>query len=117
MPTRVNGIGTGYYGKSNLQAFDGVCEHCHRTTKLQNYETRLWFSVFFIPVIPLARKQILNQCPICTWHRAVPFAEWQRVRDSAVGDSAAKWDENRDDPDAALEMHSTLVAFHKRADA
>jgi tetratricopeptide (TPR) repeat protein len=117
MPTRVNGIGTGYYGKGNLQSFDGVCEHCHRTTKLQNYETRLWFSIFFIPVIPLARKQILNQCPVCTWHRAVPFAEWERVRDSAVGDSAAKWDENRDDPDAALEMHSTLVAFHKRGDA
>jgi Flp pilus assembly protein TadD len=117
MPTRVNGIGTGYCGKGNLQSFDGVCEHCHRTTKLQNYETRLWFSIFFIPVIPLTRKQILNQCPICTWHRAVPFAEWERVRDSAVGDSAAKWDENRDDPDAAVEMHSTLVAFHKRAEA
>src|SRR5262245_41489348 len=74
MPTRVNGIGTGYYGKSNLQTFEAVCEHCHRTTKLRNYETRLWFSIFFIPVIPLARKQILSQCPICTWHRAVPFA-------------------------------------------
>jgi Flp pilus assembly protein TadD len=117
MPTRVNGIGTGYYGTSNLQAFDGVCEHCHRAAKLRNYETRLWFSVFFIPVIPLGRKQILSQCPICTWHRAVPFGEWERVRQEAIGESASKWDGNRDDPDAALEMHSTLVAFQKRDDA
>jgi predicted Zn-dependent protease len=117
MPTRVNGIGTGYYGASNRQTFDGACEHCHRNTKLQNYETRLWFSVFFIPVIPLGRKQILSQCPICTWHRAVPFAEWERIRQEAIGESASKWDENRDDPDAALEMHSTLVAYQKGDDA
>ncbi|MGE5195164.1 MAG: BTAD domain-containing putative transcriptional regulator [Deltaproteobacteria bacterium] len=117
MPTRVNGIGTGYYGTSNLQTFDGVCEHCHRAAKLRNYETRLWFSIFFIPVIPLGRKQILSQCPICTWHRAMPFGEWERIRREAIGESASKWDENRDDPDAALAMHSTLVAFQKRDDA
>src|SRR5438876_11810023 len=117
MPTRINGIGTAYVGTSNLQSFDGVCEHCHRSSKLQNYETRLWFTVFFLPVIPLVRKQILGYCPACTWHRALPFAEWERMRQEAVDGSLAKWDENRDDPDAAIELHSTLVAFGKGAEA
>src|SRR5258708_28540478 len=84
---------------------------------MKNYETRLWFTIFFVPVIPLVRRQILSYCPSCTWHRAVPFADWQRITQEAVGESAAKWDENRDDPDAAIGMHSTLAAFNKRAQA
>src|SRR5690348_7010045 len=98
MPTRVNGIGTSYIGASNRQTFDGACEHCHRQAKLQNYETRLWFTVFFVPVIPLGRRQILSYCPCCTWHRALPLAQWQKITQEAIGESAAKWDENRDDP-------------------
>ena len=75
MPMRVNGIGSAYIGASNRQVFDGQCEHCHRQVKLQNYETRQWFTIFFVPVIPLVRRQILSYCPSCTWHRAVPFAD------------------------------------------
>ncbi len=117
MPTRINGIGTGYYGKSNRQSFEGVCEHCHRSVILQNYETRLWFSIFYLPVIPLDRKQILSHCSSCTWHRAMPFAEWERNRQESIGQSEAKWTENQEDPDAALELHATLVAFQKQDEA
>ncbi|MFN0050619.1 MAG: tetratricopeptide repeat protein [Planctomycetales bacterium] len=117
MPTRINGIGTAYIGRGNRQASDGVCESCHRATVLENYETRLWFTVLFIPVIPLTRQQILNYCPICTRHQAVPFAEWEQLRQAAIDDSAGKLAENKDDPQAAIEMHGTLAAFHQREQA
>lgn len=117
MPTRVNGIGTAYHGSSNLQAHDSVCEHCRRGGKLRNYETRLWFTVLFIPVIPLKRYQILNYCPSCTWHQAIPLVEWERIRDQSVQESADKWAENRTDPEAAMQMHATLASFQKRAEA
>lgn len=117
MPTRINGIGTAYHGKSNLQAFDGVCQHCHRGGKLENYETRLWFTVLYIPLIPLTKQQIINHCRSCTWHSAIPFGEWERLRENAVETSAAKWSEKRDDPAAAMELHSTLAAFHQRTEA
>src|SRR5438105_10046607 len=117
MPARVNGIGTAYHGSSNRQDYDGVCEHCHKSARLQNYETRLWFTIFFLPVIPLERKQILGYCPHCTWHRAMPMAQWAHLRDDAIGQCTAKWDENRDDADAAMELLSTLVGFQKRSEA
>ena len=117
MPTRVNGIGTAYHGVSNLQASDGTCDHCRRPGKLRNYETRLWFTVIFIPLIPLKRFQILNYCPSCTWHQAIPLVEWERLRDEAVQESADKWADNRTDPEAAMQMHATLASFQKRGEA
>ncbi len=56
MPFRINGIGTTYIGRQNAHSESGVCESCHRAGALTSYETRLWFSVFFIPVIPLVRQ-------------------------------------------------------------
>ena len=87
MPTTINGIGTHYYGKRNLQTRQGTCEHCHGQGQLSSYETRLWFVVLFIPVIPLGRKQIIDQCRFCTRHRAASLGEFQRAGEQAVSKS------------------------------
>ena len=113
MPSTVNGVGTHYYGKQNREVNAGVCQHCHQQVELQNYETRLWFCVIFIPVIPLGRKQILDYCPACTMHTAIPFADWEAMRNEAIGESADELRDNKDDPEAGLKMLGTLAAFHK----
>ena len=79
MPQRINGIGTSYLGKSNVLSRTGECEACRRGAHLTSYDTRLWFTFFFIPVIPLGKKRILDYCASCTTHRAVPLAEWAAV--------------------------------------
>ena len=76
MPTTINGIGTSYYGKKNLEADLGTCEWCGHQGELLNYETGYYFVVLFIPLIPLGRKQILNYCPSCSRHRVMAVAEW-----------------------------------------
>ena len=117
MPTTINGIGTGYYGKKNIEKFDGICEKCRRGVQLRNYETRLWFCVLYLPVIPLGKKQILNYCPSCTQHMAIEFAEWERIRQNEIDQSAAEMGQNKESPAAAIKMHSTLVSFHKQDEA
>ena len=62
MPTTYNGIGTHYYGKRNLEVENAQCEFCDNYGALESYETGLYFVVLFIPLIPLGRKQILDQC-------------------------------------------------------
>ena len=117
MPSRINGIGTTYIGQKNLQVEQGVCESCNRPGPLSNYETRLWFTVFFIPVIPLARQQILRYCPRCTRHRAMPVAEWQKVQANAISSAMAKVDANPDSPEHAVSCHATLAACGKQQEA
>lgn len=117
MPTTVNGIGTTYFGRRNRRQFDGVCQFCHQPSKLENYETWLVLSVFFVPVIPLAKKQVLNYCPRCSRHMVVKFSQWKKARQEALERASAELAANEHDPDAAIKMHGTFEAYQQGEDA
>ncbi|KIP09098.1 hypothetical protein PHLGIDRAFT_346469 [Phlebiopsis gigantea 11061_1 CR5-6] len=46
-----------------------VCPRCNNAA-VQSAKTRTWFTLFFIPVVPLKSKRIWT-CPICQWTMAV----------------------------------------------
>jgi tetratricopeptide (TPR) repeat protein len=116
MPTAVNGIGTHYYGKKNLDVRTAPCRFCRRVGGLRSYDTRLWFVVVFIPVIPLGRKRIIDECPSCTKHMVANAAAYEQARQLAV---SASLEQFRSDPssDAALQAHANLLAFHEHEQA
>jgi hypothetical protein len=117
MPARINGIGTAYIGRRDLQVQHGVCESCQQPVELSSYETRLWFTVVFVPVIPLTRQQILNYCSRCTQHRVMPIDKWREVQSDAIGKAIANVDANPDSPDHAVDCHATMAACGKREEA
>jgi tetratricopeptide (TPR) repeat protein len=101
MPTVINGIGTWYYGKRRIHTFKGTCEFCHSNTDLVSYDTTLFAVVFFVPVIPLGHKRILQQCGVCQQHRVVKLRKWEEAKER---DAAELMDKLREDPD----NHETL---------
>src|SRR5262245_13725761 len=117
MPSRINGIGTTYWGQQNVQRVHGICESCHRPGTLSNYETGLWFTIFFIPVIPLGKRQVLNYCAFCTRHRAMRLDEWQAVQTKAIGSAIAGVDADPNSPERAVECHATLSACGQQEEA
>ncbi len=117
MPYLHNGIGTWYYGKRNVDVHVGPCESCKRTVKLSTYETRLWFVVFLLPVIPLGRKQVFNHCPACTRHRVMPLVKWKQIEAESLRNAMAQAEQNPNDPAAAIHLHATLVGCYHRNEA
>jgi tetratricopeptide (TPR) repeat protein len=117
MPHTINGVGTHYYGRKNLQTRPGVCEFCRRESVLSSYDTRLWFVFIFIPLIPLGKKHILNYCPKCTRHRVTSLAEWEKIKNQNLSDAMAGVAANPQDPKAAIKAHSALIAFGHAAEA
>jgi len=111
MPTQINGIGTTYFGSKNAIQENGLCERCGAHTVLSSYDTGFWFTVFYIPVIPLGRKMILNYCSNCTGHQAINLSEWHVMRDQSIESSTQELSMNMDDGDKALEHLGTLSAF------
>lgn len=116
MPSTVNGIGTHYYGRSNVSVRTAVCKSCNRVGSLQSYDTRLWFVVVFIPIIPLGRKRILDQCPACTRHYAVKADVYEQSKQLQTSASLERF---RREPTiaTAIEAHGQLLAFHERDQA
>src|SRR5262245_8619865 len=116
MPSTHNGIGTHYYGKRHLEKREGDCEHGGRSGALSSYDTRLWFVIFFIPIIPLGRKRIINYCPACTRHYAVALGTWEKNKQSEISNALANF---RSSPTAenAIAAHGQLVKFHQPSQA
>lgn len=118
MPYTLNGIGTHYYGSRDVTQREGVCQTCGHAGQLLSYDTRLWFVILFIPVIPLKRLRIIDMCPSCHHHYAVNPEEWESNRQLQVSEGLTKY---RTAPtvDGALDTHARMLAFHmeKEADA
>ena len=116
MPTTVNGIGTHYYGKTNRQVRQGVCRSCGRNAVLESYDTRLWFVVVFVPVIPLGRKHIIDQCSACRRHYVADKDKYEVSRQLSTSAARSRYLQEPT-PRQALELHASLMAFHERTQA
>lgn len=91
MPYRVNGTGTWYYGKKNLYSYQGVCPYCGAKTKLKSYDTTEFFTLFFIPVIPLGEKRVIDECNFCSKHRVLKLKEWEKFSQDKINELHTKW--------------------------
>ena len=117
MPATINGIGTQYYGRKNARQYQGMCEACKRSVTLTDYETGYYFVVLFIPIIPLGRKQILSDCPVCRRHRVVPLKQWETMREESLESGLNDLAENMDDPQTAIELLGRMTFFNRMDEA
>jgi len=76
MPFTVNGCGTHYYGRRNESKFAGTCANCGRHAWLSSYDTRECICLLYIPLVPLRRYRISNECSLCTRHARIPLHEF-----------------------------------------
>ena len=87
MPSTINGIGTWYWGKDRIHTRGGQCEACGAFGPLRSYDTTLYFVVVYIPIIPLGRRRIINECPRCTRHRALSLRKWRQLQEKEIADA------------------------------
>jgi len=116
MPSSINGIGTHYYGRRNQVRRLRACSHCQYLGAMDSYETRLWFVVVFVPVIPLRRLQILDECPQCRRHYALDLEEFEASRQLTASRVLAKYREQLT-AEAAAEAHGTMLELFLRDEA
>ena len=71
MPYTFNGIGTWYYGKKNLHDLQDTCEHCGAYANLSSYDTTKYFVFVYLPILPLGKYRVLNDCDECRQHSSL----------------------------------------------
>ena len=50
------------------------CQHCHNASHYTVFARKQWFTLFWIPVIPLSSEYFVT-CPICNYGRKVQKQE------------------------------------------
>ncbi|MFO0938432.1 MAG: tetratricopeptide repeat protein [Gemmataceae bacterium] len=100
MPHVINGVGTWYYGRSRIHRLKAGCEFCNRIGELTSYDTTLYFVVLFIPVIPLSKKRVLDECPSCRRHRVIAWKTWEKQKEEGIASVLQQLAEKPDDHEA-----------------
>lgn len=103
MPYTLNGVGTTYYGNTNSSTRQGICHSCKRQASLTSYDTMHWFVVLFVPLIPLGRKRIIDQCGHCRRHLVMELSAWNNILEQR-DESALLLKENPTDPQLAKQL-------------
>src|SRR5687768_9285488 len=67
-----------YWGRYEPFSRMGTCPTCGAFCQLDSYSTRDYLSMFGIPLVPLGRQRVLDQCSICRGHKSHPLAVWQK---------------------------------------
>ncbi len=111
MPYRINGFGTGYYGKANIHRLRAQCEHCNQIGVLESYDTTLFITGLYVPLIPIGGKRILESCPSCTTHRAVPLSSWNKSKEEHKADLVEKLQANPNDKEALKKALGVSIAY------
>ncbi len=83
MPSTINGIGTRYYGRTQVQVFALPCAACRKVTRRSSFDCGLYFTLLYLPLLPLGRRHVTDMCSGCTAHRAVSLARWRAGKEEA----------------------------------
>jgi len=117
VPATINGIGTHYYGGANRSARVDVCKSCGRSATLSSYDTREWFCVLFIPIIPLQKYRILNDCSSCRRHHRVPAGEFTQKLTEVTAPFRESIRRAPREPEGYIKLVQALIGWEMRADA
>ena len=117
MPATINGIGTHYYGAKNRSARVDTCKQCGRSATLSSYDTREWFCVLFIPLIPMRKFRIMNDCSRCRKHFRIAQDEFAKKLAEQTAPLKRAIRSAPRDPQPAIELIRTLIGWEMRAEA
>ena len=114
MPYTMNGIGTWYYGKRNVQARMDTCEFCGKYGQIRSYDTTLYFVFIFVPLIPLSQKRVINECPVCHKHRVCALKDFNESLRKAIDESVQAYRKNPADISQLTSALKTLESYQDR---
>lgn len=117
MPFTLNGIGTHYYGGANRSARVDVCQFCNHSTTLSSYDTREWVCVLFIPIIPLRKYRILNDCSRCRRHQRIGNDQFAKKFAEVTSPIRQAISRSPNDPQPRIDLVRAMIGWEMRGDA
>ena len=111
MPYTMNGVGTAYWGKAERTFRRDTCGHCGNVADLASYDTTKYFVVIFLPLIPLGKVRVFDECPSCRRHQVMKLSRWESMRESEVGEALAAFRRQSSDAGVATRVLQICAAY------
>jgi len=111
MPTTVNSIGTQYSGKKHLHKIQTNCEQCGRQATLYSYDTVKYFVILHLPLIPLQKPRIINECSLCQRHQFMKQSDWDDAKAKQIVDALTRLKSEPSSAEAVQAAIGTAIGF------
>ena len=107
-------FGISHCGRRNVLRRRAVCPHCHSVATLTSCDARAYLSLLFLPLIPLGRKRVVDECETCGDKFTVPAEQWQLSKRERFEEARRQYEDKPRDPAAIEEIVATYEAFQDR---
>jgi tetratricopeptide (TPR) repeat protein len=111
MPHVHNGIGTWYAGKRNIATRKGSCTLCNAYGDMRSYDTTLYFVFLMVPLIPLKKVHVIDDCPSCRRHRTVKQKDWDRIKSEGIKKALDEVQDKPGDRETAIKAIGTAIGL------
>lgn len=109
-------FGTTFYHKANLKQKKDVCAFCKQVRPISSYEGWKFFHIYYVPIIPLGKKKVLNSCGGCDRYLQLSMAKWNELRTVQL-EAAKKGYSQNQDKEHALQLLDALEVYASREEA
>lgn len=110
---RVNPFGVDYFGKQDIDSRHGICGGCRKLTVLSSYTTGRFFHFRQLPLIPLGRVHVVDECPRCGQRGLTSNRKFRKQRSRDLAAMMEGFNKEPDNPDTALNGLQTLMAYNE----
>ena len=93
--------GWGPYNRRNAKTAPGTCGSCGYVGLLHSFDELFCFSIFYIPILPLSRRHVWDDCPKCDHGKRLSLRKWRRWMRQDYTESLALLDQERTNREAA----------------
>ncbi len=107
------------YGWGNFNRRDhglvrGRCRSCGRRGFLRSYTSSKFFTLYFVPLIPLGKQKIVADCSHCKKAYGMGWREWKRLHATALPQAIAAYEQHPADAEAAKTALGTIINLQDR---
>ncbi len=110
-----NYFGKNCYGKKNIVSHYADCTSCHKPTVLSSYTTQNCLHFFNIPILPLGRIHIADECPYCGHCNPVSHRIYRKTRKKDLAVMMEAFTTDADNPDSTLNGLQTLMVYNEKS--
>lgn len=105
--------GWGNYNRRGQSTHRGTCESCGYVGPLRCYDASRFFSLYFVPLIPLGGRHVIDECPACKAGRMTSRRQWKKLQANELPAALEAFDR---DPRDAEKAERALVTAMQLAD-
>ncbi len=80
-------FGSRFTSREDLRRKTDTCPSCGQRQLMESFSGLKWLHLYFIPLIPLGRRRVIQQCRGCKKGYEMSVSKWEDLRDRSIAEA------------------------------